>query len=60
MEAKRITYHTLTDRENTLKLREVLQTLPPFAADFFRAAANTAAASTRIKYAYDLRIFFSS
>lgn len=58
MEAKRITYHTLTDRENTLKLREVLQTLPPFAADFFRAAANTAAASTRIKYAYDLRIFF--
>lgn len=58
MDAKRITYHTLTEKENTLKLREVLQSLPPFAADFFRAVSNTTAASTRIKYAYDIRIFF--
>ena len=55
---KRITYRNLTDRDNTLKLREVLKTLPPFAADYFRAASTTTAASTRIKYAYDIRIFF--
>lgn len=55
---KRLTYRTLTDRDNTLKLREVLKTLPPFAADYFRAASTTTAASTRIKYAYDIRIFF--
>lgn len=58
MSLKRITYHAQTDQENTLKLREVLKSLPPFAADYFRAAANTKAASTRIKYAYDIRIFF--
>ena len=58
MNTKRITYHSLTDRENTLKLREVLQTLPHYAADFFSAISNTTATSTRIKYAYDIRIFF--
>lgn len=58
MDSKRVTYHAQTDQANTLKLREVLRTLPPFASDFFRAAANTTAASTRIKYAYDIRIFF--
>ena len=58
MNVKRTTSYAQTDQANTLKLREVLRTLPPFAADFFRAAANTTAASTRIKYAYDIRIFF--
>ena len=55
---KRITYHEQTDRENTLKLREVLKTLPDFARDFFRAISTTTSTSTRIKYAYDIRIFF--
>ena len=55
---KRDTYRNQTDRDNTLKLREVLKTLPPFASDYFRAAGTTTAASTRIKYAYDIRIFF--
>lgn len=55
---KRITYHEQTDVENTLKLREVLKTLPVFARDFFRAVSTTTSASTRIKYAYDIRIFF--
>ena len=34
---KKITYHEQTSRENTLKLRSVLQTLPDFTKDFFRA-----------------------
>ena len=31
---KRTTYHEQTDMENTLKLREVLKTLPGMAGDF--------------------------
>lgn len=54
----KITYHEQTDMENTLKLREVLKSLPEFANDFFRAVSTTTSTSTRIKYAYDLRIFF--
>ena len=57
-DTKRIPYHEQRDMQNTLKLREVLRTLPPFTKDFFRAAANTNSTNTRIKYAYDIRIFF--
>ena len=52
------TYHEKTELENTLKLREVLKTLPSFARDFFRGISTTTSASTRIKYAYDIRVFF--
>ena len=38
-------YHEQTQIDNTLRLREVLKTLPPFA-------------KTRINYAYDIRVFF--
>ncbi len=52
------TFHEQNDIENTLKLREVLSTLPPFSKDFFRGISTTTSTSTRIKYAYDIRIFF--
>lgn len=55
---KRVTYHEQTDIENTLKLREVLKTLPPFCRDYFRAVEPTTTTKTRISYAYDIRIFF--
>lgn len=55
---KRVTYHEHTDIENTLKLREVLKTLPPFCRDFFRSISATTTTKTRISYAYDIRIFF--
>lgn len=58
MEKNKITYHQQTDIENTLKLREVLKTLPPFCRDFFRAIDATTTTRTRISYAYDIRIFF--
>ncbi len=45
--------------KNTLKLRQLLMQLPPFAADFFRNIADTTAPLTQIAYAYDLRIFFN-
>lgn len=54
----RITYHEQTNIENTLRLREVLKTLPDFCRDYFRSIDSTTSAKTRISYAYDIRIFF--
>lgn len=55
---KKVTYHEQTDVENTLWLRDVLKTLPPFCKDFFRAIEPRTTTKTRISYAYDIRIFF--
>ncbi len=55
---KRTTYHEEQERENILKLREVADTLPSFTRDFFRGTSVTTSAHTRLKYAYDIRIFF--
>lgn len=52
------TYHEQTYIDNTLRLREVLKTLPPFVKDYFRAVEPTTSAKTRISYAYDIRVFF--
>lgn len=52
------TYHEQTKIDQTLRLREVLKTLPPFAKDYFRAIEPRSSARTRINYAYDIRIFF--
>lgn len=58
MKNDKMTYRELTDTENILKLREVLQTLPVFTKDFFRSISTTTTTKTRISYAYDIRIFF--
>ncbi len=52
------TYHEQTRIDQTIRLREVLKTLPPFAKDYFRAIEPKSSARTRINYAYDIRIFF--
>lgn len=52
------TYHEQTQIDNTLRLREILKTLPPFAKDYFRAIEPRSSARTRINYAYDIRVFF--
>ncbi len=52
------TYHEQKSIDNTLKLRAILKTLPPFAKDYFRAVEPTTSARTRISYAYDIRVFF--
>ena len=51
-------YHEQKQIDNTLRLREILKTLPPFAKDFFRAIEPRSSARTRINYAYDIRVFF--
>lgn len=58
LSAKTKTYHEQTYIDNTIKLREILKTLPPFAKDYFRAVEPTTSARTRISYAYDIRVFF--
>ena len=45
---KKVTYHEQTDVENTLRLRDVLKTLPPFCRDFFRAIEPRTTTKTRI------------
>lgn len=55
---ERKTYQEVTFVDNTLRLREILKTLPPFAKDYFRAIEPTTSARTRISYAYDIRVFF--
>ena len=55
---KKVTYHEQNSRHNTIKLRSVLQTLPTFTKDFFRAIEPNTSAKTRISYVYDIRLFF--
>lgn len=52
------TYHEQAYIDNTLRLREILRTMPSFAKDYFRAIEPKTSAKTRISYAYDIRIFF--
>lgn len=56
--AKPKTYHEQSYIDNTLRLREIVKTLPAFSKDYFRAIEPTSSARTRISYAYDIRVFF--
>lgn len=58
MEQKHLTYHQQEIMENTLKLREILSTLPIFVRDYFKGIEPTTSTKTRISYAYDIKIFF--
>lgn len=55
---KKLTYHEQINRENIRKTRLILDTLPAFAKDYFRALEPTTSAKTRISYIYDIRLFF--
>lgn len=52
------TYHEQTTIDYTLRLREILKTLPAFARDYFRAIEPTSSIRTRMNYAYDIRVFY--
>lgn len=54
-----LNYYEQQKNKNTEKLREILKSLPTFCSEFFRSMAQkNINASTRVGYAYDLRIFF--
>lgn len=46
------------NKQNTLLLRSILDTFPPYVFDFFRGLEHVSSMNTRLGYAYDLRIFF--
>lgn len=51
-------YYNEQDKINTIRMREVLDTLPRFCRQYFRGIEQRTSARTRLGYAYDLRIFF--
>ena len=53
------TYHKQLDIQNSLKLRAVLGELPEFLSGFYATLSDQTSTSTRLAYAYDLRIFFA-
>ncbi len=53
------TYYEQLYIDNTLRLREILRTLPSFVRDYFRAIEPSTSSKTRISYAYDIRVFFT-
>ena len=52
-------YHAQKDKELIKKLDQLLDELPKFCKTFFRGIEQTTSSSTRLGYAYDLRIFFN-
>lgn len=58
MEEKNNNYHVQQNIDNIQKMREVLETLPPFCKQFFRGISENTSERTRLAYAYDIRVFF--
>lgn len=51
-------YHDGQDKQNIIKLRAILETLPGFCRTFFRGIEEYTSTRTRVAYAYDIRLFF--
>ena len=55
---KKKNYYLERDIKNLKRIYALLVELPPFAEDYFRGIEQRTSVETRLKYAYDLRIFF--
>ena len=51
-------YYITRNIQDLDKIAELLDTLPPFCADYFLGVESRTSCQTRLKYAYDLQIFF--
>ena len=51
-------YYDEKEKENTIKIREQLASLPSFCKDFFRSIEPRTTSKTRLAYCYDLNVFF--
>ena len=51
-------YHEEQNKQNIIKLRNVLAELPSFCRQFFLGIEDYTSARTRLAYAYDIRLFF--
>lgn len=52
------TYQDQINIDYTLRIRELLETLPDFCKTYFRAIEPRTSIKTRLSYAYDIRVFF--
>lgn len=52
-------YYDEKEKENTIKIREQLASLPPFCKDFFRSIEQRTTSKTRVAYCYDMQVFFN-
>ena len=55
---KKDNYYIKRNIEDLDKIAELLEDLPPFCEDYFLGIESRTSSQTRLKYAYDLRIFF--
>ena len=55
---KQENYHDEQNKQNILKMRAVLDTLPGFCRTYFRGIEEYTSSRTRLAYAYDIRLFF--
>ena len=55
---KKENYYIKRNISDIDKISELLDELPPFCADYFLGVESRTSSQTRLKYAYDLRIFF--
>lgn len=46
------------DQKNISDLKEILRSMPTFILEFFRGLGDSKSPSTKLNYAYDLRVFF--
>ena len=51
-------YYIKRNIQDSDKTAELLETLPSFCEDYFLGIEPHTSCQTRVKYAYDLRIFF--
>lgn len=58
LESKSVSYSEQIKIDNTVKLRQLEESLPDFTKEFFLGIKNQTSSRTRISYAYDLQIFF--
>lgn len=52
------TYSEEINTKNTIRLRELLEKMPPFCRDYFRGIATSTSSSTRVGYCRNLYTFF--
>jgi len=53
------TYSEELNIKNTILIKQLLEELPEFATEFFRGISSTCGTLTRVKYIYDLKLFFN-
>ena len=55
---KKTNYYATRNINDLDKISELIEQLPPFCEDYFLGVESRTSSQTRLKYAYDLRIFF--